>query len=210
MKSEYSEDEFLALSGIQHYAFCPRQWALIHIEQQWEENILTVEGEILHERVHDSLLKEKRGTKRYVRGMAVHSRTLGIYGVCDMVELSDGEIIPVEYKRGKPKEHNVDKLQLALQSICLEEMMCQNISYGYIFYNEIKHREFVEISSELKEEVSELVKEMHSLYERGHTPKQKKEKHCSACSLKEICLPKISRQKSPEKYIDNAIKEIDL
>ena len=124
-KMDYNEEDFLSLSGLQHFAFCRRQWALIHIEQQWQENLRTIEGQILHERAHDGYSAEKRRDVIISRGMAVFSRTLGINGVCDIVELhksKDGvnivgreglyKPVPIEYKRGKPKEDDCDAVQL--------------------------------------------------------------------------------------------------
>lgn len=132
----YAEDEYLALSGIQHYAFCPRQWALIHLEQQWSENVLTMQGNLMHERAHDEFSREKRGNMLIVRGLGVHSRNLGLSGKCDVVEFrrsSEGVPlageeglwlpIPVEYKHGKAKRHEADRLQLCAQAMCLEEML---------------------------------------------------------------------------------------
>lgn len=133
---EYQEEDFLLLSGIQHFVFCRRQWALIHIEQQWQENLRTVEGGILHEKTHDYTIKEKRGDLIISRSMGIYSRTLGITGACDVVEFHksrDGvalygregnyKPVPVEYKRGKPKQGNADVLQLCAQAMCLEEML---------------------------------------------------------------------------------------
>lgn len=206
---EYEEDDFLMLSGIQHFEFCQRQWGLIHIENQWEENLLTVDGELMHEKVHDKLFDEKRKDIKYSRGVSIHSRRLGIYGVCDMVEFHDGQVIPIEYKRGKPKEHNADELQLVLQAMCLEEMMCTTIEYGFIYYGETKHRMKIEINQELRDKVEESTARMHELYVKGYVPRVKTKRECSACSLKEICLPKMLKAISAKKYIDRAIEEID-
>ena len=133
----YKEEDYLQLSGIQHFAFCRRQWALAYIELQWDENVRTVEGKLLHEKAHDPTNAEKRGDLIISRGMPVYSRELGISGECDVVEFhrsQDGitlfgrdglyEVIPIEYKRGKPKENDVDILQLMAQALCLEEMLC--------------------------------------------------------------------------------------
>jgi CRISPR-associated exonuclease Cas4 len=150
---EYKEEDFLLLSGIQHFVFCKRQWALIHIEQQWQENLRTIEGEILHEKTHDETIKEKRKDLIISRGMNIFSRTMGITGTCDIVELHKNEQgvnvfgrdgtykpIPVEYKRGKPKENESDVLQLCAQAMCLEEMLLCEIPEGFLFYGEIKRR----------------------------------------------------------------------
>ncbi len=216
---EYNEEDFLSLSGIQHFKFCRRQWALIHIEQQWQENIRTVEGQILHERAHDNLLKEKRGDLIISRGIAVFSKTLGINGVCDVVEFrrdKDGvpvfgreglfKAIPIEYKRGKPKEDDIDILQLTAQAMCLEDMLNCKIQDGYMYYGEINHRIKVEFTDELKNRVLEICKEMHEVYERRYTPKVKLSKKCNACSLKNICLPKLCKNSSVKDYIERCLE----
>lgn len=153
----YEENEFLQLSGIQHFAFCRRQWALAYIEMQWQENVRTVEGRLLHEKAHDTTSREKRGDLLISRGMPIHSRTLGISGECDVVEFhreEDGitlqgyegtyKVVPVEYKKGKPKQGNADILQLTAQAMCLEEMLCCDIPFGYLYYGEIRRREKID------------------------------------------------------------------
>lgn len=163
----YKEEEFLQLSGIQHFAFCRRQWALAYIEMQWQENVRTVEGKILHENAHDPAIKEKRGDLLIVRAMPVHSREMGVSGECDVVEfhkVKDGisiagregsySVIPVEYKRGKPKTDDSDILQVAAQALCLEEMLCCVIPYGYIYYGETRRRTKVEFTDEVREKVT--------------------------------------------------------
>ena len=159
----YTEDECLQLSGIQHFAFCRRQWALAYIEQQWQENVRTAEGRILHQNAHDASLKEKRGETIIVRAMPVSSAELGISGECDVVEFQEDEkgitlnqyskryrAVPIEYKRGSPKAEDADLLQLTAQAMCLEEMLCCEISVGYIYYGETRRRLKVEISEELR------------------------------------------------------------
>lgn len=203
---EYEEDEFLMISGIQHFVFCKRQWALIHIEQQWEENYYTVDGNIMHERVHNPRLDKKRKDISHNRGMQVCSRSLGMFGVCDMVEFhEDNHVVPIEYKRGKPKDHKADIMQLVLQTICLEEMLCTEIENGYIFYGETKHREKIEISKELRDEAKKITEEMHELFNRGYVPKVKIKKECKSCSLQNICLPKLLKIKSAKMYIDSVV-----
>ena len=217
---EYSEEEYLMISGIQHFKFCRRQWALIHIEQQWAENAHTVVGELMHRKVHDPTLREKRKDIIIARALPVSSRELGISGECDMVEFrkcEDGiqiqghrglySIYPVEYKKGKPKLTEEDKLQLAAQAMCLEEMFSAEVSEGAIFYGETRQREPVQISGELREEVTKMFQEMHQYYARNYTPKVKYSKSCNACSLKEICLPKLGKAVSVKTYIDQMLKE---
>ncbi len=217
---DYNEEDFLSLSGIQHFEFCRRQWALIHIEQQWQENLRTVEGEILHEKAHNNLLKEKRGDLILSRGMAIFSKSLGVNGVCDVVELQKDKNgvsifgreglykpVPVEYKRGKPKEDDIDILQLTAQAMCLEEMLSCEIDAGYLFYGDINHRIKVDIGDELKNRVVEICKEMHQIYDRRYTPKVKPNKRCKACSLKNICLPQLCKNVSARDYIERSLKE---
>lgn len=216
----YAEEDFLALSGIQHFAFCRRQWALIHIEQQWNDNLRTVEGEILHERAHDEFFTEKRGGVIVSRGMPVFSQSLGVRGVCDIVELhadKDGVPVfgrdglylpvPVEYKRGKPKEGDEDALQLAAQAICMEEMFVCRVPEGSLYYGETKHRTKINIDTGLRTRVSEMFREMHELYHRRYTPKVKTGKQCRACSLADLCLPKLCKSKSARRYIHGRIEE---
>lgn len=216
----YNEEDFLQLSGIQHFAFCRRQWALAYIELQWQENVRTVEGKLLHENAHDASIKEKRGDLIIVRAMPVHSREIGISGECDVVEFqkSDGGIpifgregeytvVPIEYKRGKPKSTDIDALQVAAQALCLEEMLCCEIPYGYIYYGEIRRREKIEFTEELRCKVKDMFTEMHKYYEQRYTPKVKWNKSCNACSLKDICLPILNKNISVKKYIDRKMKE---
>jgi len=215
-----NEEDYLMISGIQHFKFCKRQWALIHIEQQWEENVRTVEGNYVHKKVDQPFTREKRGDKLVVRAMPVKSSELGINGICDVVEFIKDETgveihgidglylaYPVEYKKGKPKSGNEDILQLVAQAICLEEMLLCEVNEGYIFYNEIKRRLEVPITNEIKEKVMTLVKEMQSYYERRYTPKVKTGKFCDSCSLKNICLPKLMNKQTVKKYIEGRISE---
>lgn len=214
------EDGYLLLSGIQHFQFCKRQWALIHIEQQWEENVRTIEGEHLHQKADEPFIREKRGNKLIVRAMPVKSRELKITGVCDVVEFildNNGvEIVgvegkylpyPIEYKRGKPKNDDSDILQLTAQAICLEEMLLCDIDTGYLFYNEIKHRVEVPIMEVYKNKVRSIVAEMQDYYSRNHTPKVKTGSFCKSCSLQNICLPELMNKRSVKSYIEGKILE---
>lgn len=210
----YQEEDFLQLSGLQHFAFCRRQWALIHIEQQWAENLWTVSGNILHEKAHDSRKREFRGDLLVTRGMQIHSTCLGISGNCDVVEFYQSvtgislpgreglwQPYPVEYKRGSPKLTDADRLQLCAQGMCLEEMLCCQILEGALFYGEIRRREVVPFTPELREQVRSMLGEMHTLYGRKYTPKVKPSKNCNACSLRELCLSKLSRKRSVAEYL---------
>ena len=186
---EYTEEEYLMISGIQHFKFCRRQWALIHVEQRWAENVHTVVGELMHKRAHDPYFDEKRKDTLVVRALPVASRQLGASGECDIVEFhkcDDGitlcghrgtySVYPVEYKKGKPKKTDEDKLQLVAQAMCLEEMFSTNIQEGAIFYGETRKRERVEFSDALRKEVKDMFQEMHEYYKRNYTPKVKQSK----------------------------------
>lgn len=216
---KYSEEDYLQLSGIQHFAFCRRQWALIHIENQWAENERTVDGIIMHEKAHSGDA-ESRGDVVIMRALRVFSATLGVSGECDVVEFhrnADGislnghgglwQPYPVEYKLGKPKEHNADEMQLCAQAMCLEEMLCCTIPCGALFYGEPRRRTEVEFTPELRRAVEDSLNEMHDYYKRGYTPKAKPHKGCSTCSLKEICLPKMAQRKSVAAYVEGALNE---
>lgn len=216
---EYDEEDFLQLSGLQHFKFCRRQWALIHIENQWAENYRTADGRILHENAHNSEFSEQRGDRLITRDMRVFSATLGVSGACDILEFHRGSTgiplkgktglwqpYPVEYKRGKPKQDTEDALQLCGQAMCLEEMLCCEIPVGALYYGEIRRRTEVLFTPDLRLEVQKLLTEMHALYDRGHTPKVKPTKACNACSLKELCLPKLMRSKSVETYLHRAME----
>ena len=217
---EYQEEDYLSLSGIQHFEFCKRQWALIHIEQQWEENLRTVEGNIFHKKAHDGTYTEKRKDIIITRGMRIFSRTMGITGICDIVEFHlddkgvpifgrEGKylVYPVEYKNGEPKVEDMDILQLVAQAMCLEEMLCCNITKGYLFYGKIRRRIEIEITDVLREKVKADFLEMHQYYQRRHTPKVKRSKSCNACSLKEICLPVLCKNISVKSYINKRMNE---
>lgn len=217
---EYEEEDFLLLSGIQHFAFCRRQWALIHIEQQWEENVRTFEGKSMHENAHNPFLREKRGGVITVRAMKVFSKSLGVSGECDLVEFhadSQGiplngrsglyRAVPIEYKRGAPKSHDADELQLTAQAMCLEEMLQTDIRLGYLYYGETRHRKEIEFSEMLRAKVRNSLQEMHQYYERSYTPKVKPEAKCKQCSLQNICVPDMGRSVKVKDYIEAALGE---
>jgi CRISPR-associated exonuclease Cas4 len=202
----YAEDDLLPLSGLQHMAFCERQWALIHIEQQWEENQLTAKGRVLHERVHESG-SESRNTLVVVRGLPLHSFRLGISGQTDAVEFrpsASGAIggvplegkrgwwtpLPVEYKRGKPKKQICDLVQVCAQALCLEEMFEISIAQGALFYAIPQRRHEVPFTPELRAQTERLCARMQTLYGRRETPAPVYTKGCENCSLKNICLPR--------------------
>ncbi len=216
----YSEESFLLLSGLQHFRFCRRQWALIHIEQQWAENFRTVNGALMHRNAHDAGFQESRGELYVTRSVSVFSPTLGVSGQCDVLEYHRGNTgiplrgkgglwqpCPVEYKRGSPREDTGDALQLCGQALCLEEMLCCRIPEGSLYYGEIRRRVTVPFTEELRGEVRRMLEEMHELFKRGHTPRVKPGKHCNACSLKELCLPKLMKTRSVAAYLKDAMEE---
>ena len=215
-------EEYLLLSGIQHFCFCRRQWALIHLEQQWQENLRTAEGRLDHSRCHDDTLREKRGNLLTVRGMRVVSHTLKLSGICDVVEFHahpDGVPLqgreglwlplPVEYKHGAPKESDADRLQLCAQGMALEEMLVCEVPRGALFYQETRRREVVELTLELRQKTQAMADEMNAFFARGHTPKVKPGRHCNACSLKELCLPALCRRADAAGYIRAHLEEAE-
>jgi len=220
MKSEYTPDDLLPLSGIQHFLFCRRQWALIHIEQQWKENALTAEGRIMHQRADDPFFTETRNGVITARSVPIASYRLGLSGICDVVEFTaspegvklpgrDGLYLaaPVEYKRGHEKRDPCDEAQLCAQAVCLEEMLSVTIPRGYLYYGETRHRVEVELTAELRGLVREMSEEMHAYFSRGYTPRVKTSKACRSCSLADVCLPNLQEKVMPaSKYIKQQIE----
>ena len=215
------EEDWLQLSGLQHFAFCRRQWALIHIENQWAENFRTVDGSLMHENAHDQGFRESRGDVLIVRGLAVHSARLGVSGQCDVVEFHrdpDGIALrdregtwrpyPVEYKRGRPKDGQADELQLCAQAMCLEEMLCCAVPEGALYYGETRRRLEIQFAPDFRSQVQDDLAEMHELYRRRYTPKVKPSKGCNACSLKDLCVPKLMRAKKVSDYLAGAVGEL--
>ena len=215
------EEDRLQLSGLQHFCFCRRQWALIHIENLWAENYRTVDGALMHENAHDQGLRESRGRVLTVRGLAIRSAELGVSGQCDVVEFRrdpDGVSLrgqeglwrpyPIEYKRGRPKEGQADELQLCGQAMCLEEMLCCTVPEGALYYGESRRRLAVPFTEELRRLVRDSLAEMHALYRRRYTPKTKTSKSCQACSLKDLCVPKLMRGKKASDYLADAVEDL--
>jgi CRISPR-associated exonuclease Cas4 len=202
----FSEDELLPLSGLQHLVFCERQWALIHLEQQWGENRLTAEGRILHERA-DSDTCELRDGVRIWRGVRIRSLQLGLAGRADVVEFhpqSDGTAgpFPVEYKRGRLKSDVSDLVQLCAQAMCLEEMLAQPVPAGALFYGRNRRRLAVTFDESLRATTVSIAQRMHDLFRSGHTPSAVYQPKCDRCSLLEICLPgSAARGKSASQFV---------
>ncbi len=208
----YTEDDLVPISALQHLMFCKRQCALIHIEQLWDENLLTAEGRIMHERVHDSGA-ESRGGVRIERSVPLRSLKLGLIGKADVVEFHrvDGNKwlpFPVEYKRGKPKVDPSDKVQLCGQAICLEEMLDVTIPGGAIFYGKTRRRLDVSLDDELRQETEKAARAVHELLASGKTPEPTYTKKCGRCSLNNQCLPKLIQKKpSVRRYLEKAVED---
>jgi CRISPR-associated exonuclease Cas4 len=211
----FSKNELLPLSALQHLLFCERQCALIYIEQLWNENLLTAKGRIMHDRVH-SENRESRGNIRIEHGLHLRSLHLGLTGKADVVEFhySDNNLeskekygkfwqpYPVEFKSGKPKSNNCDKVQLCAQAICLEEMLDVEVPEGAIFYGKTRHRQDVIFDDILRVQTLDAAYRVHKLIESGITPKPFYSAKCNNCSLIQICLPKIVMEnRSVEKYL---------
>ncbi|KRK12590.1 exonuclease RecB family protein [Lacticaseibacillus zeae DSM 20178 = KCTC 3804] len=214
----YSEEDWLLISGIQHFVFCKRQWALIHIEQAWKDNVLTYEGTQLHTNADDVTFKEKRKDLLVVRGLRIHSAELGISGICDVVEFNksqDGvqlngrksryQPLVVEYKHGHQKRDLSDTLQLVLETMCLEEMLGANIDKGDLFYFKTRQRETVLVSEELRESAKTVLAEMHQYWQKRYTPKVRITAKCKSCSLADICLPVLNKKRSAARYIEERL-----
>jgi len=215
----YTDDQLLPLSALQHWQFCPRQCALIHLEQQWSENRLTAEGRLLHEQVHEADTENRPGI-RIVRGLRLVSLDLGVIGQTDVVEFHQSETgmtlpgasglwqpFPVEYKRGKPKPDNCDKIQLCAQAMCLEEMLTVAIEQGALFYGQPRRRQEVCFDAALRQETRHIACQLHELIDTGVTPKAAYTKKCDNCSLVKICMPKITGiTKDIARYLANAKK----
>lgn len=211
----YSEDELVPLSALQHLIFCERQCALIHVEQLWIENLYTAEGRIMHEKT-DSGIRESRGNVRIEYGMPLRSLRLGLVGKADVVEFhlikekpkQKWQAFPVEYKRGKPKKDNCDKVQLCAQAMCLEEMLNVDIFEGALFYGKTRRRQDVEFNKGLRQETENAAKRVHELIRAGKTPKPEYTSKCDSCSFVGICLPKtIQKNRSVNRYLKQAMEK---
>lgn len=200
----YTEDDFIMISALQHYIFCPRQCALIHIDDVWQDNLFTVRGEILHEKV-DTDTYETRGDVKTVRGLRIHSYKYGIVGRCDVVEftqtLKGKEILPVEFKAGEPKEDISDKVQLCAQVLCLEEMLNTQISKAAFFYGKIRRRYNVDINSELRNQTEYVIENVRQLISNKKIPIVEYSSKCRNCSLINVCQPKALNNKKLQNYI---------
>ena len=210
--SLFTEDDLLPLSALQHLLFCERQCALIHIEGLWAENRLTVEGRHLHDKAHEGP-DEIRGGVRITRGLALRSLRLGLAGKADVVEFratGEGPLpapFPVEYKRGKPKKHQADKVQLCAQALCLEEMLGVPVAAGALFYGRPRRRVDVAFDEPLRRLTEETAGRLHALIGSGRTPEAVREPKCNSCSLLQLCLPDaMGPRHSAARYVTRAIE----
>jgi CRISPR-associated exonuclease Cas4 len=201
-----SEDELLPISALQHLLFCERQCALIHLEGLWADNDLTVEGQHLHSRVHQDET-ERRGELRVLRGLRIQSLMLGLVGRCDVVEFhQDGSVFPVEYKRGRPKRGEEDRVQLCAQALCLEEMYAKPAPSGAIFYGRTRRRLEVECDERLRTSTVEAVRRLRELVGAGVTPRAVVKPKCRRCSLLHLCLPEaMSEGRVASRYAARAL-----
>jgi CRISPR-associated exonuclease Cas4 len=215
----YIEDDLIPLSALQHLLFCERQCALIHVEQAWSDNLFTAEGKIMHNRVHEAD-RRSRGNIRVEYGMPLRSLRLGLIGKADVVEFHlPAEVshtglpkrwqpFPVEYKRGKPKADNCDKVQLCAQALCLEEMLAIQIPRGALFYGRIRRRRDVDFDDALRQETESAARRLHALVESGRTPLPVYSSRCKRCSLFNICLPRtVEKRHSVKQYLSRALQD---
>ena len=201
----YDEDDLVMISALQHYLFCPRRCALVHIEQQWQENRFTAEGRILHERVHTSG-RESRRTLRVEFDVPIRSLRLGVIGRADIVEFHRQENglwqpLPVEYKRGRPKKDDIDRVQLCAQAMCLEEMLGCVVPEGALYYGEKKRRTAVVFDAVLREKTAQTAALLHALLAECKTPPPRYDARCESCSFLPLCLPKVATKKRVSNYL---------
>ena len=207
----YSEIDLLPLSGLQHLAYCERQWALIHIEQQWAENRLTAEGRQMHDRAHEQREEWREGV-RVSRGLAVRSLRLGLSGMVDVVEFHQkpegrSQPFPIEYKHGRPKPTRCDEIQLCAQALCLEEMLGVEVPRGAIFYGQPRRRMEVAFDSVLRAETDAMAARLHALYSARVTPlADYSPEKCDRCSLLQVCLPQsLGKRRSVQAYLKRSL-----
>jgi CRISPR-associated exonuclease Cas4 len=212
MTYKYHEEDLIQLSALSHYAYCPRRCALIHIEQLWSENLFTAEGRIMHEKVHEEN-RESRGSLRIEYGVPLRSLRLGLIGKADIVEFHRMEKdvwqpFPVEYKRGKPKVDDCDKVQLCAQALCLEEMLNIRVPQGALFYGKTRRRLDVSFEEKLRQKTENTARDVRLLLESGITPAPVYTKKCESCSLVAECLPKtMEKKRSVKSYLKRILDE---
>lgn len=217
-----NEDDLLPLSALQHLLFCERQCALIHVEQLWDENLFTAQGRILHERV-DAARSELRGNVRVAFGLPLRSLGLGLVGKADVVEfhldekgpgrnrstMAGSRPFPVEYKRGRPKKEDWDRVQLCAQAICLEEMLRTDVPRGALFYGKTRRRVDVVFDKDLRRKTEEAALRLHELIASGKTPPARYDERCESCSFVSLCLPKTTtRRSAASHYLAEVMRDI--
>lgn len=223
----YTEDELVPISALQHYLFCPRQCALIHNEQSWSENFLTAQGRLLHKKSESGKSTTRDGI-RITRDLPLHSLEHGLVGKADIVEfhpppdiskskanrtlkklihqhretsMAAWTILPIEYKRGKPKKNDCDRVQLCAQALCLEEMLAVEIPKGFLFYGQKQHRFEVAIDYTLRQTTQQTILSLHEMFASGTTPPAEFSLQCNSCSLYDLCLPKMFQKKSMQQWL---------
>lgn len=194
-------EDTVPISALQHYLYCPRQCALIHVEQQWAENTRTAQGRLLHARTDVPGSEHRRGI-RTVTAMPLHHGQLGLSGKADVVEFhANGNVeqpFPVEYKRGRPKSHRADEVQLCAQALCLEEMFRQPVPSGALFYGETRRRTDVDFSADLRELTMATIDAVRTLLCTDRMPHAEyAAKRCDPCSLLDVCQPRLLGRKEP-------------
>jgi CRISPR-associated exonuclease Cas4 len=204
----FAEDDLLPLSALQHLLFCERQAALIHLEGQWLENRFTAEGRVLHERPDTGRGEERKGV-RIARGLPLRSLRLGLVGRADVVEfhrLGEGRqrVVPIEYKRGRPKAGHCDEVQLCAQALCLEEMLDLEVPVGALFYGKRRRRTEVRFDAELRARTEAAVRRLRQILESRETPPPVADERCKSCSLRPVCLPSL-RGRSASSYLSAAL-----
>jgi CRISPR-associated exonuclease Cas4 len=215
----FVDEDLLPISGLNHLIFCERRWALIHMEQEWKENVFTIEGKQFHEFVHEQGANTRAGV-RMARGLRLRSLALGLSGVADLVEFhpdDNGSPLPglsgrwtpypVEYKRGRRRYDSADEAQLCAQALCLEEMLNVSVTKGAIFYGQPRRRSEIDLTPELREKVAHLCSRARALYEAQKIPPPRMGSHCSNCSLENICMPEIAAKDKSKKYVSDLLKE---
>lgn len=217
----YTEDQLLPLSGLQHLAFCERRWALVQIEQQWEDNLFTVEGSLLHEKAHSATIESRPGAL-IRRTLPLHSLRLGLSGQADVVEFlpvdtaAQGIAVPhrkgfwracpIEYKRSRDRNgSSAYRIQLCAQALCLEEMLGTPVLTGAVFDGKSKRRQEIQLDPALRSEVERLAARMHLLYAEGKTPAAVYARKCESCSMKPVCLPEAAERSSVRHYLSRAV-----
>lgn len=206
------EDDLIPISALQHYLYCPRQCALIHIERQWAESRHTAEGRMLHGRVDKPQVERRKGV-RTVTAMPLLSLDLGIAGVADVVEFHPARVgeqaFPVEYKRGRPKEHRADEVQLCAQALCLEAMLGYPVPAGALYYGQTRRRKDVIFDEILRELTCQIIRDTHKMIASGHTPAAKYEKKiCDTCSLIDLCQPRwMGRLQDVQEWLEAQLED---